>query len=51
MHVLYGYDDANSLVHRGDPWPSGNRYNWASHAWYVNNDEFSWTHSLHRMGA
>ena len=51
MHVLYGYDDANSLVYWGDPWPSSNRYNWASHAWYVNNSEFSWTHSLYRIGA
>lgn len=51
MHVLYGYDDANSLVYWGDPWPSSNRYNWASHAWYVNNNEFSWTHSLYRIGA
>ncbi|WP_371632412.1 C39 family peptidase [Streptomyces sp. NBC_01259] len=51
MHVLYGYDDANSWVYWGDPWPSNNRYNWASHAWYVNNSEFSWTHSLYRIGA
>lgn len=51
MHVLYGYDDANSWVYWGDPWPSNNRYNWASHAWYVNNAEFSWTHSLYRIGA
>ncbi|MFJ3094646.1 papain-like cysteine protease family protein [Streptomyces hydrogenans] len=51
MHVLYGYDDANSWVYWGDPWPSSNRYNWASHAWYVNNGSFSWTHSLYRIGA
>ncbi|MFJ4962026.1 papain-like cysteine protease family protein [Streptomyces sp. NPDC088729] len=51
MHVLYGYDDAGSWVYWGDPWPSSDRYNWASHAWYVNNDEFSWTHSLYRIGA
>ncbi|MFF9348495.1 papain-like cysteine protease family protein [Streptomyces sp. NPDC014734] len=51
MHVLYGYDDADSLVYWGDPWPSNNRYNWASHDWYVNNYEFSWTHSLYRIGA
>ncbi|GGY19572.1 hypothetical protein GCM10010342_01530 [Streptomyces anulatus] len=51
MHVIYGYDDANSWVYWGDPWPSSNRYNWASHAWYVNNNEFSWTHSLYRIGA
>ncbi|MFE5798096.1 papain-like cysteine protease family protein [Streptomyces sp. NPDC056503] len=51
MHVLYGYDDANSWVYWGDPWPSSNRYNWASHAWYVDNGSFSWTHSLYRIGA
>ncbi|MDK0518842.1 papain-like cysteine protease family protein [Streptomyces sp. ML-6] len=51
MHVLYGYDDSGSWVYWGDPWPSSNRYNWASHAWYVNNAEFSWTHSLYRIGA
>ncbi|WP_414169563.1 papain-like cysteine protease family protein [Streptoverticillium reticulum] len=51
MHVLYGYDDSNSWVYWGDPWPSNDRYNWASHDWYVNNDQFSWTHSLYRIGA
>ncbi|MGW1071805.1 papain-like cysteine protease family protein [Streptomyces sp. NPDC002537] len=51
MHVLYGYDDSNSWVYWGDPWPSNDRYNWASHSWYVNNDQFSWTHSLYGIGA
>ncbi|MEW1549140.1 papain-like cysteine protease family protein [Streptomyces tsukubensis] len=51
MHVIYGYDTANSWVYWGDPWPSSSRYNWASHAWYVNNNSFSWTHSLYRIGA
>ncbi len=56
MHVVYGYDDAGSMVYWGDPWPSNNRYNWASHTWYVggrgsNNNQFSWTHSLYRIGA
>ncbi|MEU7580646.1 papain-like cysteine protease family protein [Streptomyces sp. NPDC041068] len=51
MHVIYGYDDANSWVYWGDPWPSSDRYNWASHAWYVDNNTFSWTHSLYRIGA
>ncbi|MEU1814352.1 papain-like cysteine protease family protein [Streptomyces roseifaciens] len=51
MHVIYGYDDANQFVYWGDPWPSSNRYNWASHSWYVNNNNFSWTHSLYRIGA
>ncbi|MFC7306579.1 papain-like cysteine protease family protein [Streptomyces monticola] len=51
MHVIYGYDDARSWVYWGDPWPSSDRYNWASHSWYVNNSTFSWTHSLYRIGA
>ncbi|MFE0135907.1 papain-like cysteine protease family protein [Streptomyces sp. NPDC059037] len=51
MHVLYGYDDARSWVYWGDPWPSSDRYNWASHDWYVDNGTFSWTHSLYRIGA
>ncbi|MFJ6795901.1 papain-like cysteine protease family protein [Streptomyces sp. NPDC091268] len=51
MHVVYGYDTANSWVYWGDPWPSSDRYNWASHAWYVDNSSFSWTHSLYRIGA
>ena len=38
MHVIYGYDTANSWVYWGDPWPSSYRYNWASHAWYVGNE-------------
>ncbi|WP_267241340.1 papain-like cysteine protease family protein [Streptomyces sp. PR69] len=51
MHVIYGYDQADSWVYWGDPWPSNYRYNWASHAWYVDNNSFSWTHSLYRIGA
>ncbi|MFJ8015847.1 papain-like cysteine protease family protein [Streptomyces sp. NPDC096339] len=51
MHVVYGYDTASSWVYWGDPWPSSDRYNWASHAWYVDNSTFSWTHSLYRIGA
>ncbi|MFF0746178.1 papain-like cysteine protease family protein [Streptomyces sp. NPDC004111] len=51
MHVIYGYDTANSWVYWGDPWQTSDRYNWASHAWYVNNNSFSWTHSLYQIGA
>ncbi|MQS40097.1 papain-like cysteine protease family protein [Streptomyces katsurahamanus] len=51
MHVIYGYDTANSWVYWGDPWQTSDRYNWGSHAWYVNNNSFSWTHSLYRIGA
>ena len=51
MHVLYGYDTGNNCVYWGDPWPSNYRYNWADYWYYVNNDTFSWTHSLYRIGA
>ncbi|WP_435858828.1 papain-like cysteine protease family protein [Streptomyces pathocidini] len=51
MHVIYGYDAAGSWVYWGDPWPSSERYSWASHSWYVDNSEFAWTHSLYRIGA
>ncbi|MEU2723225.1 papain-like cysteine protease family protein [Streptomyces smyrnaeus] len=51
MHVLYGYDTSRNWVYWGDPWPSNSRYNWASHNWYIDNNEFSWTHSLYRIGA
>ncbi|MFI5531693.1 papain-like cysteine protease family protein [Kitasatospora sp. NPDC051853] len=51
MHVLYGYDTGNNWVYWGDPWPSSYRYNWADYNYYVNNDTFSWTHSLYRIGA
>ncbi|WP_431045007.1 papain-like cysteine protease family protein [Streptomyces sp. P1-3] len=51
MQVIYGYDTSGSWVAWGDPWPSSQRYSWASHDWYVNNNQFSWTHSLYRIGA
>ncbi|MFH9354322.1 papain-like cysteine protease family protein [Kitasatospora sp. NPDC017646] len=51
MNVLYGYDTGNNWVYWGDPWPSNYRYNWADYWYYVNNDTFSWTHSLYRIGA
>ncbi|MGC0416298.1 papain-like cysteine protease family protein [Embleya sp. AB8] len=51
MHVIYGYDTSQSWVYWGDPWPSNYRYNWGAHDWYVDNNEFSWTHSLYRIGA
>ncbi|QKW05856.1 C39 family peptidase [Streptomyces sp. NA04227] len=51
MHVVYGFDTANNWVYWGDPWPSSDRYNWASHSWYVDNNTFDWTHSLYRIGA
>ncbi|MCC2280881.1 hypothetical protein LKL35_36775 [Streptomyces sp. ET3-23] len=50
MHVIYGYDAQKNWVYWGDPWPSGTRYNWATHAYYVNNGSFSWTHSLYQIG-
>ncbi len=51
MHVIYGFDTANNWVYWGDPWGSNNRYNWGDYNYYVNGSEFSWTHSLYRIGA
>ncbi|GAA3171987.1 MULTISPECIES: papain-like cysteine protease family protein [Streptomyces] len=51
MHVLYGYDADRGWVRWGDPWPSNNRYNWGDYGYYVNGNDFSWTHSLYRTGA
>lgn len=51
MNVIYGYDTSGDWIYWGDPWPDDNRYNWASHDWYVSNSDFSWTHSLYRIGA
>jgi hypothetical protein len=51
MEVLYGYDQSQSWVYWGDPWPSDNRYNWGSYNYYVSNNSFSWTHSLDYIGA
>jgi hypothetical protein len=51
MHVLYGYDTDRNWVYWGDPWPSNYRYNWADYSYYVSNGDFSWTHSLYRIGA
>ncbi|MFT2014690.1 papain-like cysteine protease family protein [Streptomyces sp. 796.1] len=51
MHVIYGYDNSNGFVYWGDPWPSNNRYNWATHNWYINNNQHRWTHSLYQIGA
>ncbi|MFI7100278.1 papain-like cysteine protease family protein [Streptomyces sp. NPDC050161] len=51
MHVIYGYDTANNWVYWGDPWPSNSRYNWGDYQYYINGSEFSWTHSLYRIGA
>ncbi|MCX4747038.1 C39 family peptidase [Kitasatospora sp. NBC_01287] len=51
MEVLYGYDLSDNWVYWGDPWPSDNRYNWASYSYYVSNSSFSWTHSLYQIGA
>ncbi|MCC5478377.1 papain-like cysteine protease family protein [Streptomyces barringtoniae] len=51
MHVLYGYDTSDSQVYWGDPWPSNYRYNWGDYDYYVNNNSFTWTHSLYGIGA
>lgn len=46
MHVLYGYDTAQSTVSFGDPWPSDQRYQTMSYRYYQNNNSFFWTHTL-----
>lgn len=51
MHVIYGYDTSQNWVYWGDPWGSNNRYNWGDYGYYVNGSDFSWTHSLYRIGA
>ncbi|MFJ6752963.1 papain-like cysteine protease family protein [Streptomyces sp. NPDC091266] len=51
MHVIYGYDAAENWVYWGDPWGSNSRYNWGDFGYYVNGSDFSWTHSLYRIGA
>jgi hypothetical protein len=51
MEVLYGYDQSQSWVYWGNPWPSSSRYNWATYSYYVSNSSFSWTHSLDYIGA
>ncbi|MER7920056.1 MULTISPECIES: papain-like cysteine protease family protein [unclassified Streptomyces] len=51
MHVLYGYDASSGQVYWGDPWPSNSRYNWADYDYYVDNNSFTWTHSLYGIGA
>ncbi|WP_109033420.1 papain-like cysteine protease family protein [Streptomyces rubrogriseus] len=51
MLTVYGYDVSKNWVYWGDPWPSSNRYNWATYGYYVNNGSFFWTHSLYGIGA
>ncbi|MFC8084892.1 papain-like cysteine protease family protein [Streptomyces sp. NPDC057340] len=51
MLTVYGYDVSKNWVYWGDPWPSSNRYNWATYSYYVNNGSFFWTHSLYGIGA
>ncbi|MFE6739973.1 papain-like cysteine protease family protein [Streptomyces tubercidicus] len=51
MHVVYGYDTDRNWIYRGDPWAANSRYNWVDFDYYVNGSSFSWTRSLHRIGA
>lgn len=51
MHVVYGHDTDRNWIYRGDPWVINSRYNWVDFDYYVNGSSFSWTHSLHRIGA
>ncbi|WP_309130903.1 papain-like cysteine protease family protein [Brevibacterium sp.] len=51
MMNLIGYDRGNSTVRYHDPWPDSQRVNTSTYAWYVKNPQFSWTHTLYRIGA
>ncbi|MFJ8390881.1 papain-like cysteine protease family protein [Streptomyces sp. NPDC094438] len=50
MHVIYGTDPQKNWVYWGDPWPTNTRYNWGSHSYYLDNNTFTWTHSLYEIG-
>lgn len=51
MEVIYGYDQSQNWIYWGNPWPSDYRYNWGTYDYYVSNADFSWTHTLDRIGA
>ncbi|WP_433002418.1 papain-like cysteine protease family protein [Kribbella sp. CA-294648] len=51
MMDILGYDSADSTIEYYDPWGSSPRYNYSTYNWYRNNTQFTWTHSLYRIGA
>ncbi|GAA1565561.1 MULTISPECIES: papain-like cysteine protease family protein [Kribbella] len=51
MMDIIGYDSSNSTIEYYDPWPDDQRYNYSTYSWYQSNSQFTWTHSLYRIGA
>lgn len=51
MMDIIGYDASNSTIEYYNPWPDDQRYNYSAYNWYKNNSQFTWTHSLYRIGA
>ena len=51
MMVISGYRASDSTIEWYNPWPSSQRVNVGSYAYYLDNWNFSWTHSLYGIGA
>ncbi|MFX4287931.1 hypothetical protein ACQBJO_15440 [Janibacter sp. G349] len=51
MMVISGYRPSDSTIEWYDPWPSSQRLNVGAYSYYLDNWNFSWTHSLSRIGA
>jgi hypothetical protein len=51
MMDIIGYDSSDSTLEYYNPWPDDPRYNYSSYTWYRSNSQFTWTHSLYRIGA
>ncbi|MGW6281667.1 papain-like cysteine protease family protein [Kribbella sp. NPDC055071] len=51
MMDIIGYDSSDSTLEYYNPWPDDPRYNYSSYSWYRSNSQFTWTHSLYRIGA
>ncbi|GAA3101375.1 hypothetical protein JOF29_003273 [Kribbella aluminosa] len=51
MMDIIGYDSSDSTIEYYDPWPDDQRYNYSTYSWYQSNSQFTWTHSLYRIGA
>ncbi|WP_409484932.1 papain-like cysteine protease family protein [Arsenicicoccus dermatophilus] len=51
MMVINGYDPNSGDIEWYNPWPSDQRINVGAYDYYVDNADFSWTHSLYRIGA
>lgn len=51
MMVISGFRASDQTVEWYDPWPSSQRMNVGAYSYYLDNWNFSWTHSLSRIGA